>query len=40
MHQNDLFWRLKFRQSGQEYSYTPVSFMVNILPSVSYYIKF
>ncbi len=36
---NELFWQMRVR-NGDELAYRPMSFVVNIMPSVSYYIKF
>lgn len=35
---NDLFYRVKVNRDN-EFAYRPVSFVVNILPSVSYFCK-
>lgn len=36
--ENHLFWKVKIKEGG--FAYRPVSFIVNILPSISYYCKF
>ena len=36
---NQLYWQWKISE-GKELIYRPVSFIVNVLPSISYYIKF
>ncbi len=38
-HQNDLFWRINTRYDGT-FAYKPSSFVVDILPSISYFCKF
>lgn len=38
MHKNDIFYRLKIYKG--QYAYKPFHFVLDILPSISYYIKF
>ena len=38
-HRNDLFYRIRTRKNGS-FALRPVTFMVDVLPSVSYYCKF
>ena len=38
-HSNDLFYRMRVNRKGQ-FSYKPVTFLIAVLPSVSYYCKF
>lgn len=38
-HQNDLFWRINTRYGGG-FAYQPSAFVVDILPSISYFCKF
>jgi hypothetical protein len=38
-HQNDLFWRIKTKNIGA-FAYQPTSFMLDMLPSISYFCKF
>lgn len=38
-HHNDLFYRIRTRSDG-DYAYRPVRFIIDILPSLSYYVKF
>lgn len=39
-HENDLFYHLKVKSNGTTFVYRPVSFIVDILPSISYFCKF
>ena len=36
---NELFWKIK-KSKNEKFAYRPVSFVLKILPSISYYIKF
>lgn len=38
-HSNELFWQWKIID-GKEFEYRPISFLLKIMPSISYYIKF
>ena len=37
---NELFWMYRINRDQTSFTYKPVSFLVRVLPSVSYYVKF